>query len=84
MAIVTIDEPGIYTARYHPGSWLGHDPAYVSDTATARWHPLGTIDGWFALVFEVGWQLLPFFVMFYAGKRLLRMLGPEDIFGQKP
>ncbi|WP_202614590.1 hypothetical protein [Halostella litorea] len=84
VAIVTIDEPGIYTARYHPGSWLGHDPAYVSDTATARWHPLGTIDGWFALVFEVGWQLLPFFVMFYAGKRLLRMLGPEDIFGQKP
>ncbi|WP_191906265.1 MULTISPECIES: hypothetical protein [unclassified Haloarcula] len=84
VAIVTIDEPGIYTVRYHPGSWLGHDPAYVSDTATARWHPLGTIDGWFTLVFEVGWQLLPFFVMFYAGKRLLRMLGPEDIFGQKP
>jgi len=84
VAIVTIDEPGIYTARYHPGSWLGHDPAYVSDTATARWHPLGTIDGWFALVFEVGWQLLPFFVMFYAGKRLLRMLGPEDIFGKNP
>jgi len=80
VAIVTINEPGIYTARYHPGSWLGHDPAYVSDTATARWHQLETIDGWFALVFEVGWQLLPFFVMFYAGKRLLRMLGPEDIF----
>ncbi|MFC7325879.1 hypothetical protein ACFQMF_15015 [Halorubrum rutilum] len=82
-AIVSIDEPGIYTARYHPGSWISHDPAYVSDTATARWHPLGTINGWFALVFEVGWQLLPFFVMFYAGKRLLRMLGPADIFGQK-
>jgi hypothetical protein len=84
VAVVTIDEPGIYTARYYPGSWLGHDPAYVSDTATARWHPLGTIDGWFAFVFEVVWQLLPFFVMFYAGKRLLRMLGPEDIFRQKP
>ncbi|AKH98671.1 MULTISPECIES: hypothetical protein [Halobacteriaceae] len=84
VAIVTIDEPGIYTARYHPGSWLGHTPAYVSDSATARWHPLGTIDGWFALLFEVGWQLIPFFVMFYAGKRLLRMLGPEDIFDSNP
>ncbi|OYR53954.1 hypothetical protein DJ73_06495 [Halorubrum sp. Ea1] len=84
VAIVTIDEPGIYTARYHPGSWLGHDPAYVSATATARWHPLGTIDGWFAFIFEVGWQLIPFIVMFYAGKRLLRMLGPEDIFQRNP
>jgi len=80
VAILTITEPGIYTARYHPGSWLGHSPAYVSDTATARWHPLGTIDGWFAFMFEVGWQFIPFFVMFYAGHRLLRMLGPEDIF----
>jgi len=26
VAIVTIDEPGIYTARYYPGSWLGHNP----------------------------------------------------------
>ncbi|ELY84394.1 hypothetical protein [Natrinema gari] len=84
VAIVTIDEPGIYTARYHPGSWLGHNPAYVSETATARWHPLGTIDGWFAFIVEVGWQLIPFFVMFYAGQRLLRMLGPEDIFQRNP
>jgi hypothetical protein len=45
VAIVTIDEPGIYTARYQPGSWLGHNPAHVSDTATARGHPFGTIDG---------------------------------------
>ncbi|ELZ32649.1 hypothetical protein C474_07522 [Halogeometricum pallidum JCM 14848] len=80
VAIVTITDPGIYTARYHPGSWLGHNPAYVSDTATARWHPLGSIDGWFALVFEAGWQFIPFFVVFYAGRRLLRMLGPADIF----
>jgi hypothetical protein len=84
VAIVTVEQSGIYTARYHPGSWLGHNPAYVSDTATARWHPLGTIEGWFALFVEVGWQLLPFFVMFYAGKRLLRMLGPEDIFQNNP
>jgi len=84
VAIVTIDEPGIFTARYHPGSWLGHNPAYVSATATARWHPLGTIDGWFAFIFEVGWQLIPFLVMFYAGKRLLLMLGPENIFQRNP
>ncbi|MDS0296637.1 hypothetical protein [Halogeometricum luteum] len=84
VAIVTVTEPGIYTARYHPGSWLGHNPAYVSDTATARWHPLGTIDGWFDLVFEAGWQFIPFFVMFYAGRRLLRMLGPADIFQRNP
>lgn len=75
VALVTIDEPGIYTARYHPGSWLGHDPAYVGDRATTRWHPLGTVGGWFALVVEVVWQLLPFLVMFYASKRLLQMFG---------
>jgi hypothetical protein len=84
VATVTLDQPGIYTARYHPGSWLGHNPAYASDTATIRWHPLRTIDGWFALIFEVGWQFISFFVMFYAGRRLLRMLGPEDIFQQNP
>jgi hypothetical protein len=84
VAIVTIDQPNIYTVRYHPGSWLSHDPAYVSDTVTVRWHPLGTIDGWFAFLFEVGWQLIPFVVMFYAGRRLLRMLGPEDIFDSNP
>jgi len=80
VALVTVEQPGIYTARYHPGSWLGHTPAYVGDKATVRWHPLGTIEGWFAFLFETGWQLIPFFVMFYAGHRLLRMLGPRDIF----
>ena len=84
VAIVTVDDPGIYTARYHPGSWLGHNPAYVSDTATARWHPLGTIDGWFAFLFEIFWQFIPFFVMFYAGHRLLRILGSEDLFKRDP
>lgn len=82
IALVTLDDPDIYTARYYPGSWLGQNPAYVSDTATVRWHPLGTIDGWFAFLFESFWQLIPFFVMFYAGHRLLRMLGPEDLFQQ--
>lgn len=80
IAQVTVAEPGIYTATYHPGPWLSHTPAYVSDSATARWHPLGTLDGWVALVFNVGWQLLPFAVMFYAGTRLLRLLSPPDSF----
>jgi len=84
VAIVTIAQPDIYTVRYNPGSWLGHDPAYVGDTATARWHPLGTVEGWFAFLFEVGWQLIPFVVMFYAGHQLLRLLGPDDIFDSKP
>ena len=78
IAIVTLDEPGIYTARYHPGTWLGHDPAYVGDTASVRWHPLGTLEGWVTFVFEVGWQAIPFVVTFYAGRRLLRMFGPTD------
>jgi len=80
VAIVT-DDPGIYTARYHPGSWLGHNPAYVrEDTATARWHPLRNHRRLVRVLFEVFWQFIPFFVMFYAGHRLLRMLGPEDLF----
>ena len=84
VAVVTIEEPGIYTARYQPGSWLDHNPAYVSDSATVRWHPLGTIDGWFALFVEFGWQLVPFVVMFYAGKHLLRLLTPTDSTQHRP
>jgi hypothetical protein len=83
VAIVTVDQPGIYTARYRPGSWLGHEPAYVGDSATTRWHPLRTIDGWFVFMIEVGWQLIPFVVMFYAGTRLLRLLGPNEMFNRK-
>lgn len=78
VAVVTVGQPGFYTARYHPSTWLVANPAYVSDTATARWHPLGTLDGWFALFVEVSWQFIPFAVMFYAGKRVLRFFGPRD------
>jgi hypothetical protein len=80
VALLTVDSPGLYTATYHPGSWLSHNPAYVRETATTRWHPLGTLDSWLELIFNAGWQLIPFFVMFYAGHRLLRMLGPDDFF----
>lgn len=83
VAIIAVGQPGMYTARYHPGSWLGHNPAYVRDTATVRWHPLTTATGWFALLVEVFWQFVPFLVMFYVGRRLLLMLGPEDIFERR-
>ncbi len=84
VATVTLDKLGVYTVQNHPGSWLSHTPAYTGDTATVRLHPLATIEGWFALLVEVGWQSLPFVVMYYAGKRLLRMLAPDDIFQQQP
>ncbi|WP_049980171.1 hypothetical protein [Halolamina rubra] len=84
VAVVTLDRPGIYTARYHPGSWVSQASAYVGDTATVRWHPLTTLDGWVALAVEVGWQLLPFVVALYAGRRVLLLLSPTRRFADKP
>ncbi|QLC35523.1 hypothetical protein EFA46_014885 (plasmid) [Halarchaeum sp. CBA1220] len=75
IAVVTLTQPGIYTAQYQPESWLGANPAYVRDQASVRWHPLGTLSGWFDLAFTTGWKLLPFVVMFYTGQRLLRLFG---------
>lgn len=84
VALVTVDQPGIYTARYRPGSWVSHNTAYVPDTATARWHPLGTLGGWFSLFVETGWRLLPFLVALYAGRRVLALLSPPTTFSEKP
>ena len=78
VALVTLSEPGIYRVQYKPGSWLSHDPAYTSASKTIRWHPLTRIDGWFALLVEVGWQFIPFFLTYYAGTRLLRSFGIGD------
>ena len=80
VALLTVDSPGFYTATYQPGSWLTHNPAYVGTTATTRWHPLSTFDSWLGLLFDAGWQLIPFAVMFYAGHRLLRMFWPSEFF----
>jgi hypothetical protein len=77
VAVVTVEQRGSVTAEYHPDSWLGKNPAYVGDTTTVRWHPLGTIDGWFSLLIAVGWRLLPFFIAWYAGRRLLRLFLPD-------
>jgi len=52
----------------------------VGTTATTRWHPLSTFDSWVGLLFNAGWQLIPFAVMFYAGHRLLRMFWPSEFF----
>lgn len=84
VAVVTLDQPGIYTARYHPGSWVSQSSAYVGDAATVRWHPLTTLDGWFALLVEVGWQLFPFLVALYAGYRVLRLLSPARRYSDRP
>lgn len=75
VATVTVDEPGVYTARYVPGSWLAHDPAYAGSSATARWHPLFTIDGWLDLFVRVLQVAIPFVLAVYAGRRLGRIVG---------
>ena len=77
MATVHLDDPGLYTARYHPGSWLSHDPAYVSDTASVRWHPLATVTGWVSLITTIIQWFLPFGIAWYAGSRLGRIFNWE-------
>jgi hypothetical protein len=77
MATVHLDEPGLYTARYHPGSWLSHDPAYASDTASVRWHPLTTVTGWVSLITRIILWFLPFGIAWYAGSRLGRIFNWE-------
>ncbi|MFC7070519.1 hypothetical protein [Halobaculum lipolyticum] len=75
VATITINEPGVYTARYVPGSWLGHEPAYAGSRTTVRWHPLFTIAGWLDLLVRTIQVALPFAVAVYAGRRLGRMVG---------
>jgi len=69
-AVVHLTEQGVYTARYEPASWLESYPVYAGDSATVRWHALGTIDGWINLFTRFGLLLAPFAVMWYAGRRL--------------
>lgn len=77
-AIVTVRESGIFTARYHPGTWRSHNPAYTSDTATVSWHPLTTLSGWLTLTVDVLWFSIPFVVALYAGLRLSSFLTIEE------
>jgi hypothetical protein len=46
----------------------------MGSSATARWHPLGTVDGWLRLVVRVVQWIVPFVVAIYAGRRLGRMV----------
>jgi hypothetical protein len=70
VALVTVEHSGVYTARYHPGSWLNHYPAYTGSTASARWHPLTTIEGWFRLALTALQWSIPFLLVIYAGRKL--------------
>jgi len=76
-ATVRVDDPGVYTARYHPGSWLSHDPAYLSTTASARWHPLTTIEGCVSLLVTIIQWFLPFGIAWYAGRHVGKLFDWE-------
>ncbi len=67
---LVVTNPGSYSVRYHPGSWLSHDPAYTGATASVSWHPLLTITGWVNLLVDVVWWSIPFLVVLFAGIRL--------------
>lgn len=77
MATVTVTEPGVYTARYVPGSWLTHDPAYTTAADTTRWHPLTTVAGWLELLTTSITWFLPFALAVYAGRRLGAIFEPR-------
>lgn len=70
IATLWLTQPGTYTARFHPASWVGMIPSYTGDTATARWHPLTTLDGWVAFGSGALARLLPLVIALYAGRRL--------------
>jgi hypothetical protein len=80
VAIVTVNDPGFYTARYRPESWLGNNPAYIEDSTSTRWHPLTTLDGWWQLLVDFLWLLIPFVAMWYVSRQLLLMFWPDQYF----
>ncbi|QLG63986.1 hypothetical protein HUG12_04665 [Halorarum salinum] len=77
-ATVQVREPGSYSVRYHPGSWLSHDPAYVGSTASVSWHPLLTVAGWVAFLDEVVWWSIPFVTALYGGIRIGKFLKYDE------
>ena len=79
VGVVTLDQPGPYTAVYHPGSWRTHDPAYVGDRSSLSWHPLLTARGWVALLLRTVWAALPFAVALYAGMKLGSFLRASEV-----
>jgi len=79
VALVTIRQPGSYTAEYQPGSWRTHDPAYIGDRSSLSWHPLSTASGWFALLVNTFWVAIPFAVALYAGLKLGSFLRAPEV-----
>ncbi len=84
IATVTVTQPGIHTAEYHPGSWRTHNPAYVGETASVSWHPLTTASGWFTFFVDVIWLSIPFLVALYAGLKLGSFLHIPDEHNPRP
>ena len=78
VAEITLTEPGVHAATYHPESWLNRDPAYTGDTVSISWHPLTTLDGWITAVTTTVWWSLPFLVAIYAGLRISTFLRYDD------
>lgn len=74
-ATVQVTEPGAYSARYEPAPWVNTRPAYAGDTAVIRWHPMTSPTAWVSAGIRLGLYVLPFAVMWYAGRKL------ADIFG---
>ncbi|WP_332871832.1 hypothetical protein [Haloprofundus halophilus] len=70
VAVVIVDGHGMFTATYHPGSWLSHNPAYTDAESTVRHHPLWSISGVFGLFVEILWWFIPFLVALIAGLKL--------------
>jgi hypothetical protein len=74
VVIVALPEAGVYEARYEPGSWLTHDPAYTVSTATVRVHPLTEIGGWVTVLAVTLGQAVPFLAVGYLAWRAGRLL----------
>lgn len=73
---VTLTESGLYTVRFEPTTWRRADPAYTAVQASARWHPLTTLDGWLQLAGQLLWLAVPFVAAWIAGRRLAAFLPP--------
>ncbi len=78
VAVVTVNEPGIYTVEYDPDSWRAASPAYVGATESVRWHPLTTVSGWLHVIETVVVWAIPFAVTLYAGLRIGRFFRISD------
>lgn len=74
VVVVTVDEPGSYTASYEPESWRANDPAYVVDSDSVSWHPLWELSEWLRLLYHGVVALAPFLVALYAGYRISAFL----------